>query len=181
MRLCLKCKTAIPNSITIEGKKRNIQHRKYCLTCSPFGRHNTRVILDNDLTCLDCGASLTGNQTKYCSRGCKSKNLTNNTNDYAKQVIRYEHRKKYFIAYLGGVCEGCGYCRNYASLVFHHKDRTQKLFEINGRMLSNCKMDKLREEVDKCSLFCTNCHGEFHYPQCSLVLPEGLEPPTPEL
>lgn len=41
MKNCRKCQEYIPNSIVINGRKKNLQNRKFCLKCSPFGKHNT--------------------------------------------------------------------------------------------------------------------------------------------
>ena len=48
MRKCLNCENQVPNLTTIDGKKRNLKNRKYCLDCSPFGQHNTRKIHDSE-------------------------------------------------------------------------------------------------------------------------------------
>jgi hypothetical protein len=40
-RVCKKCNNEFPFQIKIEGKIRNLGSRKYCLVCSPFGKHNT--------------------------------------------------------------------------------------------------------------------------------------------
>ena len=42
MRTCLKCGLDFPIIQKIEGKKRNLSNRKFCLQCSPFGKHNTK-------------------------------------------------------------------------------------------------------------------------------------------
>ena len=44
LKICIKCNKDFPQFITIEGKKKNLQNRKYCLDCSPFGQHNTTKI-----------------------------------------------------------------------------------------------------------------------------------------
>ena len=46
------------------------------------------------------------------------------------------------------------------SLDFHHIDPTEKDFAIST--FKNKKIDKLKEELDKCILVCSNCHGEIH-------------------
>jgi predicted HNH restriction endonuclease len=63
------------------------------------------------------------------------------------------------IDYKGGECEICGYSKCDSALQFHHKDPTEKDFTISGKSLS---FDRLKEEVDKCMLVCSNCHAEIH-------------------
>lgn len=41
MPVCRKCGLSFSNWLFIKGKKRNLQRRKFCVHCSPFGEHNT--------------------------------------------------------------------------------------------------------------------------------------------
>jgi len=41
---------------------------------------------------------------------------------------------------------------------FHHKDDTLKEFTISGWY--NLSWEKLRKELDKCVILCSNCHRE---------------------
>jgi len=42
MRTCKNCNEKLLATFIIDGKRRNLAHRKFCLNCSPFGSHNTR-------------------------------------------------------------------------------------------------------------------------------------------
>src|SRR5919199_803998 len=42
MPSCRLCGVYFPNWLGIEGKPRNLRSRKYCVECSPWGRHKTR-------------------------------------------------------------------------------------------------------------------------------------------
>ena len=64
------------------------------------------------------------------------------------------------VEYLGGKCEICGYDKNVYVLDFHHKDPSQKDFNISE---SDSNFEKLKPELDKCMLLCANCHRELHY------------------
>lgn len=59
MRVCLNCKTSFHLRVVIGGKTRTLANRKFCLTCSPFGQHNTSKVApctsDNMSTCIRCG------------------------------------------------------------------------------------------------------------------------------
>jgi predicted transcriptional regulator len=78
----------------------------------------------------------------------------------SESVILWRKRtKKKLIEYKGGKCELCGYNKCDSALQFHHKDPTEKDFSISGKSLS---FDRLKEEVDKCMLVCSNCHAEIH-------------------
>jgi len=41
-KICEKCNSPFFPSVKIEGKRRNLYKRRYCFSCSPFGKHNTR-------------------------------------------------------------------------------------------------------------------------------------------
>ena len=64
------------------------------------------------------------------------------------------------IEYKGGKCVVCGYNRSVTAMEFHHLDPTQKDFGISSN--SNRAWEKIRIELDKCVLVCSNCHREIH-------------------
>ena len=83
---------------------------------------------------------------------------------YPRQKERGLKRKLELINYLGGECEICGYNKNIAALVFHHKNPEEKELRLDIRHISATNMETLYKEVDKCMLLCANCHAEIHYP-----------------
>jgi len=44
MKICELCGSEFPVWTIIDGKTRNLNKRKYCLDCSPFGIHNTKQL-----------------------------------------------------------------------------------------------------------------------------------------
>jgi hypothetical protein len=42
--VCGQCGSRFPNWLRIDGRARNLSHRKYCLVCSPWGRHDTKQL-----------------------------------------------------------------------------------------------------------------------------------------
>lgn len=115
--------------------------------------------------CVICGNKLNGTQKKYCSNNCKSKDyyLNHKSNNALSQTIRYAKRKLDLINIKGGKCEICGYSNNLSALEFHHLDSKEKLFNIDGRNISNKKFGELINEANKCILLCSNCHKEIHH------------------
>lgn len=78
----------------------------------------------------------------------------------SQSVIDWRKRSKLkLIEYKGGKCEICGYNTSIAALHFHHKNSQEKDFQIGG---SSYSFEKLKIEVDKCILVCSNCHSEIH-------------------
>lgn len=79
----------------------------------------------------------------------------------SKSVIDFRKRVKIeLVNYKGGKCSKCGYKKCVAALEFHHKDPKEKDFTISGKSWS---FDKLKKEVDKCIIVCSNCHKEIHH------------------
>jgi len=69
--------------------------------------------------------------------------------------------KQLAIDYKGGKCEICGYNTCNGALEFHHKDPTEK--EFNIARSGHCRTwENTRQELDKCILVCSNCHKEIH-------------------
>jgi hypothetical protein len=154
--ICKNCGASFSIYVVIDGKPRNLSARRYCLTCSPFNKHNTgklereRVIGDKRY-CIYCGREYVydrknGHRRKFCN-SCGS-NRTRTTT------------KRKCVEYKGGKCGRCGYSRCLFALDFHHRDPAGKEFNIST--WRNCSFETLRKELDKCDLVCRNCHAEIH-------------------
>jgi hypothetical protein len=96
------------------------------------------------------------------------------TNTYEYQKLRGLKRKVELIELKGGCCEICGYNKNVAAFDFHHNDPTQKDYQLDMRKLSNTRMIKLMEEVEKCKILCANCHREYHSPDLEMSMVKSL-------
>ena len=126
-----------PNFLTLDGKKRNLQRRKYCVSCSPFGNHNTRKL---------------------------EIEKTKRKGSYEYQKKRGVKRKTELVNLMGGCCQSCGYKKNLGALEFHHINPSEKISELDVRILTNRTWDYILNESKKCKLLCSNCHAEEHYP-----------------
>jgi hypothetical protein len=69
--------------------------------------------------------------------------------------------KEKSIKYKGGSCELCGYNKSYRALEFHHLDSNEKDFGISEKGYTR-SWEKVKIELDKCILVCSNCHAEIH-------------------
>jgi hypothetical protein len=87
-------------------------------------------------------------------------------------VAEYRRRIKIrAIEYKDGKCVKCGYNKCTASMEFHHRNPTEKDFQIgSGRSIG---WDKIKEELDKCDLVCSNCHHEIHH-RIETIKREGM-------
>jgi transposase len=74
-------------------------------------------------------------------------------------VVRRRRRvKQTLVAEAGGCCQICHYSRCLAALEFHHLDPSAKAFAVSKRGAHS--IARLRTEVRKCVLLCSNCHAE---------------------
>jgi len=83
-----------------------------------------------------------------------------------KYILEYQMRKKIKACeYLGGKCVRCGF-DHPSALQFHHRDPSQKLFNITSKELSMPRKypwdTVIIPELDKCDLLCSNCHFLEH-------------------
>ena len=77
-----------------------------------------------------------------------------------KSVVNWRRRtKEALVEYKGGKCVRCGYSKCIDALEFHHRDPSKKDFSVSGKTWS---LERLKKEVDKCDLVCSNCHREIH-------------------
>jgi len=69
----------------------------------------------------------------------------------------------------GGKCSKCGYDKNLAAFDFHHREPSEKVFEVKMKNLTGAwTQDEILEETLKCDLLCANCHRELHSPYLTL-------------
>ena len=62
---------------------------------------------------------------------------------------------------LGGKCVKCGYSKYPEVLEFHHKNPSEKDFNISKK--GHCRSwQRVSSEIKKCDLLCANCHREEH-------------------
>jgi len=143
-----KCKTC-----NVEITKRNV----YCESCRKI---RVRVCKKNKEECSRCGNLHTIDDSFFNKK-------KNRFYSYCKKCAaiqtgeRQQTIKQKCLEYKGNKCEKCGYDKCPAALEFHHKDPSKKDFTIaRYRRVFN---DKIKDELDKCQLLCSNCHREHHY------------------
>lgn len=137
MRICPKCRGNVPREIKINGLRKDLKGRKYCLNCSPL----------------------------TVSRKIPSERQTFNENAQKYQHSKGFKRKRELVILKGGKCIICGYDKNLAVLSFHHRDPAQKQINLTRREMVGTKFEKLLLEIEKCDLLCCNCHFEKHHPK----------------
>lgn len=154
MRNCRKCKDPIPSRAVVGGEVKVLGTRKFCLKCSPFGRHNTspsgpsgpklgRFYGDSPVvSCVVCGST----KKKGRGRRCFS----------CLTLLRKYRAKARAVKLLGEVCAHCGWDKDIAAFHFHHRDPQEKDFNISRFLHKSWKF--IEKELFKCILLCANCH-----------------------
>ena len=89
---------------------------------------------------------------RFCSTNCKLKYFVDK---------RRKDIKRMSLEYKGGACQVCGYDRGETALVFHHKESDGKDFGVASKGYTR-SWEKVKQELDKCMLLCSNCHAEIH-------------------
>ena len=70
--------------------------------------------------------------------------------------------KEVIIKSMGGKCQICDYDKCSAALELHHIDPKEKEFGFGGIRSNPQSFDKMKSELKKCILLCSNCHKEVH-------------------
>lgn len=151
MKNCIKCQNKIPNRIKIGNRFRNLQNRKYCITCSPIDKHNTKKI----------HLISKSSNIKYCNN-CSKEFKTKGSLCYTCNFNKRQNRtRKIIISLVGTQCYICGYDKqNFKLIDMHHiKDKS---FSLNMREILRHSWKDVVEEIKKCLPVCANCHREIH-------------------
>lgn len=110
-----------------------------------------------------------GGTRRYCF-DCLPKNSVNPIGTIRKSA------RMQGIALLGGSCCNCGDDRHYV-LDFHHVDSNEKEESV-AYMLRNNMIKAFFVELEKCILYCANCHREYHYKSRNGELAQLVEQET---
>lgn len=89
-------------------------------------------------------------QAWYC-KSCWNTKTAQRGKDQAR-LLKEEH---------GAKCSCCGYNKCMDALEFHHLDPSVKEFRLGTHRTHT--LSKIRKELEKCILVCSNCHAEIHY------------------
>lgn len=170
---CEKCKKEFSVWVNIDGRKRNLNHRKYCLDCSPFGRHNTKNL------CCNIGGEKKDIKEKICPQCKKNKKIGDFYGKkykagWCKECFirlrkqRIKDRKRSVINLMGGGCSICGYDKCLSAIEIHHLDPCKKEYSWNE--MHSLRWKTILTEIKKCILVCSNCHREIHSSKESFFL-----------
>jgi hypothetical protein len=163
IKICEICNSEFSANIKVNGKRKTLYNRRYCLQCSPYGKHNTKILtnkavyVDGMKQCTCCN-ELKPITMFYNNKKTKHSHCKSCLSNYYS--ARQRNLKAKAVQYKGGKCETCGYDKHQAALTFHHIDPSKKEFTISGK--STVGFNTIKKELDKCQLLCRNCHAIVH-------------------
>ncbi len=113
-------------------------------------------------------------ENKYCHRCKETKPLSDfytrrkgtEPSVYCKSCSSLQTKERQWevkrsaVEYKGGKCVVCDYDAYIGALEFHHIDPKEKDYTIAHKKLYS--FEKIKNELDKCILLCSNCHREVH-------------------
>ena len=174
MHTCQLCGTSFSNRVVIDGVEKNLQHRKFCLDCSPFGAHNTRKLKPGsnkpvlaklgvgERRCFKCGETRVEMFSPRRRRECRKCHSQ-------AGLERGRDQKQKARDVLGRKCAICGYDKYQVSLDIHHKNPNNK--DPNYATMRGWSWERIVEELEDCVLLCRNCHGAYHAGLVSIPTP----------
>ena len=116
--------------------------------------------------CPMCGGKPTEGYV-HCDtcRSIKAERMVryNKRHGYADAKRRYRERRAWWREIRSQYsCQECGEAHP-ATLDFHHRDPSQKLFTIAAAAASRMAKEKVLAEIEKCDVLCANCHRKLHW------------------
>jgi hypothetical protein len=99
---------------------------------------------------------------RVCEHEYKKNHYLHNKESYLIRIRRNRARvKEFFIRYKQRcICSKCGEKRWYV-LDFHHPH--SKDVDLSRIVHNGCSIDRIKKEIRKCIVLCSNCHRELHY------------------
>lgn len=86
----------------------------------------------------------------------------------SSMVTRRKERRQWLEQQkVGQSCKICGNS-DIRVLEFHHRDKTQKEFNIYAAAHFAYSVARLLREIAKCDILCSNCHKIIHYEETKL-------------
>lgn len=150
MKTCELCKSQFKTRIKIDGKLRNLQSRKFCLICSPFGYHNTSKIgprlVNGTFVRYEIYRKTLPSRQEYLNEyNRKHKHKSRN---------RSRHLRKLAILKLGSKCSLCEFS-DYRALHLDHINSDGKIERKQYRQsMYRSIVDGNRTDIQ---LICANC------------------------
>jgi hypothetical protein len=99
-------------------------------------------------------------QRKWLAANREKQNarVRNNDRKYRAEIREYLNQIK---------AKGCVKCgeNHLACLDFHHLDPSEKEISISVALAKKWSLKRIKVELEKCEVICSNCHRKLHWEQ----------------
>ena len=116
--------------------------------------------------CKSCRATkqrLWGRKNKAKLKSYRKSWYSRNKEQHKKNVrTRLESLKRKLLEIKGTLACPCGES-HIACLDFHHRDPNKKEFNIHQGCRWGYSLGRIRKELEKCDVICSNCHRKLHW------------------
>jgi len=105
---------------------------------------------------------------KTCQAEFDNKHYLSNKKQYiVRRKLFQQNVKKWYLDYKKEQkCSKCSEDR-YWVLDFHHLEPEKK--EMNMDRARRCSIEKLKKEIEKCIVLCSNCHRDLHFQERNII------------
>ena len=170
---CLDCDRSDLSLSCYDFHHSRVDSKEYQLTSMFHALDFEKLIAELDKTVMICSICHRRRHNLEGYSGHKKRNLRSDTYveispsktraakaAYAKKFANNNRRLAF--DYLGRKCKVCGFDDPMICLYdFHHIDEENKSFNIASGVV-RYNFEKIKIELDKCALLCSNCHREVH-------------------
>lgn len=131
-------------------------NEKYCGTCK-------EIKLKEDFNKNKCKSDGLNSLCRICSNLRSKKYYSENLTHHRKVIrkrniqLKLNNQIKLFNYLKNNPCVDCNE-NNIVVLEFDHKDNVEKIMNVSKLIGGYHKWDKIKEEIDKCDVRCSNCH-----------------------
>ena len=117
-------------------------------------------------------------QCRKCQKEYRKLHYENNKAKYIEKAKKYREKSvEEFTEFKKTLkCSKCGENRWWV-LDFHHINPNEKDRELSNLIRAASK-EKIKKELDKCIVLCSNCHRDLHYKEKQAGLVKGLSRDT---
>lgn len=126
---------------------------KYCPKCKTIKKKDEFSVAGN--ACKPCA-----NQRAREHYQNRKQNKQWREEQNEKGRLRFREAKEKIVAYMGGKCHDCGNVFPNCCYDVHHTNPEEKDFNLSSKIAFD---EKMKRELDKCVLLCSNCHRIRHF------------------
>jgi hypothetical protein len=122
-----------------------------------------KELLEDEFSKNKCKKDGLSTYCKFCTKSYRNASYQKKREYYIAKNKNYKQNLiKDFREFRSNLsCMICGE-DHPATLDFHHRDPKQKEFSI-AKISRGYSKEKLKKELDKCDVLCSNCHRKLHY------------------